>query len=306
MSTDRPHEPASGRLPNFFLIGAQKSGTTSLHRYLQAHPEIFLCDPKEPQFFSATGERDLAAYRRLFAGAGTATAVGEASTTYSMYPFYAGVPARLTAVVPNPRLVYLIRDPVDRMRSAYQHGLAGGTETRPLEVALRADPRYLLMSSYSLQIEQWLAVVPRDRLLLLDFDRLIADPAGVVAEVLRFLGVSADWTPPQAGEAFNDSAGKRAPRGWWRTLGEGMRRAETAGGLAQRLAHSKPVIRAALRLHESDRQLARREIPAAEVAVGPDLDRALRHALAADLRRLRSHWGPSGSPAWLEGDTLGR
>src|SRR5204863_2222453 len=84
-------------LPNFLIIGAQKSGTTSLYRYLQMHPDVFMPRNKEPDFFVA--ERNwpmgLDWYEAHFAAARDAIAIGEASTTYTMYPHYAGVPERV-------------------------------------------------------------------------------------------------------------------------------------------------------------------------------------------------------------------
>jgi hypothetical protein len=289
------------RLPDFFIIGAQKSGTTSLHRYLQRHPDVFLSDPKEPHFFSRPGDwpQGEEGYRALFAGAGTAKAVGEASTTYTMYPFYPEVPERLTKLVARPRLIYLLRDPVDRMRSAYQHALAGGVETRPLDLALRADPRYLLTSSYSLQLERWLARVPRERILLLDFDRLLADPIPLINQTLAFLGVDEHLTPEVPAEAFNPSSTKRAPRTWWRLLGEGLRRAEAGERLPRQVTASERLARAAVRLDESRRPIARRPISPAEVTVSEPLQAELRRALADDLRRLRAHWDAAPIPSWL-------
>jgi hypothetical protein len=280
-------------LPTFFIIGAQKAGTSTLHRLLQQHPEAFMCDPKEPHFFSDQQQwkRGVEAYRALFAGAGTARAVGEASTTYAMYPHYSDVVARLTATVPEPRLVYIIREPIARMRSAYLHALAGGSETRPIGVALRADPRYLLTSSYALQLEQWLARVPRQRILLLSLEQLRDAPDVVLPHLFDFLDLDPGWRPVQMPPA-NPSAGKRPPRRWWRGIG--------AAALRWKLTERVP--NWAVRLNESGSPLVRRRVEDNELAVTDDLRHEIERALAADRDRLIGHWGAGDRPGWLQDD----
>lgn len=280
-------------LPNFFIIGAQKAGTSTLHRLLQQHPAVFMCDPKEPHYFSADRQWQQGAdwYRSLFAGAGPAVAVGEASTSYAMYPHYAGVVERLTAAVPAPRLVYILREPVARMRSAYLHALASGAETRPLAVALREDPRYLLTSCYALQLEQWLGRVPRERILVLSLEQLRDDPQRVLERLLSFLGVDPGWRPP-AVPTENPSAGKRPPRRWWRGIG--------AATLRFQATHRVPGW--AVRLNESGSRLVRRAPRPSELVVPEEVRGHLVRALAADRRRLSAHWGSDERPPWLYDD----
>ncbi len=282
---------SAGRLPTFLIIGAQKSGTTSLHRLLQQHPEAFLCDPKEPDFFSSPQAwgRGVGWYRSLFAAAGDAGAIGEASTTYSMYPHYAGVVDRALSVLPEPKIVYLTREPLARMRSAYQHALSWGTETRPIGTALLEDPRYLLTSSYALQADQWLAQIPRERLLLLSLEDLGADPARVLERALRFLGIDASWQPAADPAPQNTSAGKRAPRAWWRGAGGLMLRHDKTHWAPHWLA----------RLDERRSPLVRREISGAELEIPAAIADSLRRALAPDLARLGQIWTDS-FPGWLD------
>src|SRR5437016_1007207 len=108
-------------MPSFIVIGAQKAGTTSLDSYLRTHPQVAMSSVKETNFF--VEERAWGKGRRwyegLFDAAGTATAVGEASPTYSMFPLFAGVPERMARLLPEARLIYLVRDPIERIRSAY-------------------------------------------------------------------------------------------------------------------------------------------------------------------------------------------
>lgn len=285
---------AGDRLPTFFIIGAQKSATSTLHRALQEHPQAFLCDPKEPNFFSAPAQwgRGVGWYRSLFAGAGDATAVGEASTTYSMYPHYAEVVDRALSVVAAPGLIYLVREPLARMRSAYQHALTWGTETRPITDALLTDPRYLLTSSYAFQLEQWLRRVPRERVQLLSLEQLVAEPDRVLAETFGFLGIDSAWRPAAWPAAANVSEGKRAPRRWWRGVGDAMLRYDKT--------HLAPEWM--VRLNEGSSSLVRREITPEELSIPAATAQTLQRALREDQSRLRQLWhGPV--PDWLDHQT---
>lgn len=285
---------SAARLPSFFIVGAQKSGTSTLHRLLQQHPQAFLCDPKEPHFFSDPAAERLGEdwYRSLFAQAKDAVAVGEASTTYAMYPHYAGVVERLTATVRDPQIVYLVREPIARMRSAYLHALAWGSETRPIGQALLEDPRYLLTSSYGLQAEQWLTRVPRDRLLLLSLDELQADPGALIARVAGFLGLDASWRPPAGVPRANSSDGKRRPRAWWRELGE----------LTLRTERTHRIPGWMVRLNDSDSTLVRRSVDPEELELPQSVAAELRRALREDHRRLAAMWDDSVPPPWLEAE----
>jgi hypothetical protein len=285
---------AGGRLPTFFLIGAQKSGTSTLHRLLQQHPEAYLCDPKEPHYFSdpTQAAKGIDWYRGLFARAGDATAVGEASTTYAMYPHYGGVVDRAVDAVGAAKLIYLVREPLARMRSAYLHGLARGSETRPIGQALREDPRYLQTSCYALQLEQWLRRVPRERILLLSLDELRDAPEDLVARAAAFLGIDPSWRPSDAAPA-NVSEGKRAPRTWWRLIGAAALRTGTTHRVPQWMT----------RLNESEVGMVRRNIRPDELAIPPALAGELCRALAADRRRLLALWGSDPAPAWLQAES---
>ncbi|HWB66310.1 MAG TPA: sulfotransferase [Mycobacteriales bacterium] len=276
------------RPPTFFIIGAQKAGTTSLHHYLRGHPQIAMSEPKEPNYFSTAhdpaGWDD---YLAGFPGAADAVAIGEASTTYTMYPHVSGVPERLLARVPDARLIYLVRNPIERMRSAYRHALAWGSETRPITAALRADPRYLDVSRYAGQLDQWLSRVDRDRVLLLSLDQLQADPAAVVRRVLAFVGVDADWRPADLHVAFNPSAAKRAPRAGWRWLGERLIRS----------GRTDRVPGAIVRLNDRRPPLLTRPIRPDELTVPEALREELLAALRDDLRQLAALMAPA-APAW--------
>jgi hypothetical protein len=112
-----------GRFPDFLIIGSAKSGTTTLYECLQRHPNIFLPALKEPQFFSKNSvfEQGAAWYKALFAQAEDSQICGEASTTYTRWPHTPDVPRRIMNLLPNPKFIYLMRNPVERAYSHYCH-----------------------------------------------------------------------------------------------------------------------------------------------------------------------------------------
>src|SRR5687767_7137091 len=122
----------------FFIIGAMKAGTTSLFKYLAGHPQLCPSSRKEPRVFRDAGDpdRQRAAMLALFDGRCDEPWCFEASTAYTKYPLFRGVPRRVQAVVPEARFVYLVRNPVERVWSQYVHNLSHGRESRPLREAI--------------------------------------------------------------------------------------------------------------------------------------------------------------------------
>jgi hypothetical protein len=206
-------------LPDFLIIGAQKSGTTALYAYLRWHPAITGPPWKEVSFFDRHYGRGERWYRGHFPSRprtwisgrrnGARTIVGEASPSYLFHPLG---PERVREVVPNVRLVALLRNPVDRAYSHYQHEVALGREPLPFEEALdREEERtrgeedrmirepgyfshawwnhtYLARGRYAEQLERWFAVFPRERLLVLPSEELSNRPRETYGRVLDFLG----------------------------------------------------------------------------------------------------------------------
>jgi Sulfotransferase domain len=186
------------RLPDFVVIGAMKAGTTSLFEYLRVHPDVFMSPIKEVDFFvrEINWSRGLEWYARQFERGRAATAVGEASPSYTKYPEYAGVPERMVRLLPDARLIYLVRDPIERIRSHYQHRAMTGSEAAPIDVAVLHDPRYIDGSRYAMQLERYLRWYPRDRILLIDSEELKDDRVATMRRVHRFLGVDPGFVAP--------------------------------------------------------------------------------------------------------------
>jgi len=119
-------------LPNFIIIGAQKCGTTSLHHYLDQHDEIVMSKVKELNFFNEelNWSKGLKWYEAHFQGEGKMR--GEASPHYTNYPMSPGVAKRMKEIVPDAKIIYLVRDPVERLISAYLDDVKGYLESRDI------------------------------------------------------------------------------------------------------------------------------------------------------------------------------
>jgi Sulfotransferase family len=192
-------------IPSFLVIGATKCGTESLHAYLSGHPEVFI-HPKELRYFTREFnlERGADWYREQFSAAGSALAIGEGSNAYTRDPVYGGAAARIHRALPNVRLIYVIRHPIDRIRSHYRHRLVQGTEWRSPEAALREDPAYLAASCYGRQLELYRRHFPAEQILTLRLPDLVSRPEPTLARLCRFLGISE--TPGTAFPSINVTA----------------------------------------------------------------------------------------------------
>ncbi len=186
-----------------------KSGTTSLHNYLASHPSIFMSEVKEPTHF-VDGEqlrrispglyragywRDRDRYLELFAEAGDATVVGETSTSYAKLPQVDGVAARIAEFNPDARIVYILRDPIERTISHYWHNAKWHDEARLIEKAVRDESRYREWSHYARQIEPYLETFGRERVRVLTLEELRTDQVTCMQDLYRWLGVDETVEP---------------------------------------------------------------------------------------------------------------
>lgn len=209
-------------LPNFLVIGAAKAGTTSLHRYLGGHPEVFVPSRGEPSFFAHEGEpprfsgpgdedwtfvTDLPRYRGLFDGSEGKVAVGEVSPRYL---YFERSCERIKRHVPDVRLVAVLRHPVDR---AYSHFLMNRDRRCEPESDFRRaierederaalnwgwDWRYVGAGRYHEQLSRYYALFDRDRIGVFLHDDLKDDPDGFFRALFTFLGVDPAFRPDTA------------------------------------------------------------------------------------------------------------
>jgi len=187
------------RLPDFMIVGAAKSATTTLYEYLFRHPDVYLTTPKEPEFFSRDSvyERGADWYAELYAGVRDGQVCGEASTTYTRYPLTPDVPGRIARYAPEVKFIYIMRHPIDRAFSHYKHTMRHGvTMTFEEGWASRDDiyrgwdgRAYTECSKYLMQIEQYLRHFPRESFLFLFYEDIIASPATVLEACQEFLGL---------------------------------------------------------------------------------------------------------------------
>ncbi len=222
-------------LPEFLIVGAQRSGTTSLYRYLLEHPQVLPAIPgKGVHYFDMHHDRSLRWYRAHFPTqavrrrrereAGGPVITGEGSPYYLFHPHG---PARAAAAVPDARIIAMLRDPVERAYSHYQQEYArgfedAGTFERALELEpgrlegererMLADPgyssramqhhAYVARGEYADQLAVWRERFPAERTLVICYERFFADPEAGYREVLRFLGLPDPAGPPRF-KAYN-------------------------------------------------------------------------------------------------------
>jgi hypothetical protein len=207
-------------LPDYLIVGGQRCGSTSLHNYLAGHPLVGRPRIKEIQYLSMEHARGERWYRghfptRAYAAAvgarrGRPLMVGEASPYYLFHPL---APRRAAALLPDARIIAVLRDPVARAYSHYQMEVAQGHEPLGFAEALDAeqerlagelerierDPSYPAFAfrnfsyqargDYLEQLRRWYDAYPAERILVLRSEDLFADPGGVVAQTLEFLGL---------------------------------------------------------------------------------------------------------------------
>ncbi len=197
-------------VPSFLIVGAQRSGTTSLQKYLQQHPGFVAPVRKEVHYFDRHYARGLDWYLSHFPQHRDGAISGDATPYYLYHPLAAG---RAGQQLPNAKIVVLLRDPAERARSHYQHEVAKGCEDLSLEAALDAEPSrlegeverlisdgtyqsyahqhhsYVSRGRYLEQLLRWEAVYGRDQVLVLTSEDLFADPQSTLATLLEFLGL---------------------------------------------------------------------------------------------------------------------
>lgn len=212
-------------LPDFLIIGAMKAGTTSLYRYLGEHPRVRRATLKEIHYFDKEYARGEGWYRAFFPVRSRLRAggllTGEATPSYLPCP---PAPERTHRLVPDARLIALVRDPTTRAWSHYNHNARRGREPRSFEEVMEGELRawetggelrwrsYLKRGLYAEHLEAWERFFSRDRILVLKSEELFTAPEQPYAETLRFLGLP-DHRPSRfTRHNFHGDAGE-APAG---------------------------------------------------------------------------------------------
>lgn len=222
------------RLPNFIVVGAPKCGTTSLYHYLKQHPQIFLPERKELHYFSfkymekllagpgdsnilETSCRTIEEYAAFYAPARAQIALGDISPSYF---YFTDVCAEMRARLGSPRIIVMLRDPVQKAFSQYMHLIRDARETLDFNAALAAEPervrkgyaamwRYAQSSLFTERTKRFMDEFGAANTKVILFDDLLRDPNGVVADTFRFLGVDPS-VPVQTDSTFNRSGVPRS------------------------------------------------------------------------------------------------
>jgi hypothetical protein len=275
-------------LPNFVVIGAMKAGTVSLRHYLDEHPDVFIGRGGmfgEPNFFVAEGNwpRGRGWYESLFDGAGRSAAIGECSPSYTSAHVYRGVPERMAQVVPQARLVYVVRDPIARMQSMYMHQVSAGRERRRAEVAL-LDDRYLGPSLYGFHLAAFLDHFDRSQVLVIASEVLRDRPREALSVVFGHLAVDPAAVDLDKRHQDHRSADKPVPR------------LHDLAWLPRRQVKLRPRWRPDQRTGLG--RLTTRRARADDSAIPPELRDRLAERLAGDLRRFEHLLGHQVPHYW--------
>jgi hypothetical protein len=189
--------------PDFIIIGTQRGGTTSLYRYLTAHPEIGQASRKEVHFFDRYYDKGIDWYLAHFPLRGEFPVVGEASPFYLFHP---EAPARILAAMPQAKFIVLLRNPVDRAYSQYHMKVERQLETLSFWEAIEREPErlagsddpldpawrhhsYLARGVYVDQLARWFALFRRDQFLIIKSEEFYGEPERVLHQTQRFLGL---------------------------------------------------------------------------------------------------------------------
>lgn len=194
-----PETPAAQLFPDFIIIGAMKSATSSLYEWLRLQPECFLVAPKETNFFSFHRDwaRGLSWYSSLFANHGDRRLLGEASISYTDPSLAPTASQRMTAIVPKVKLIYVIRHPIERLRSHFRHEVQRSRERRTLLEAISEPGNpYVGMSSYHRCLKPYIDRFPPEQMCLVRFDDLVSGDQTGWRDVLKFLDLPQRLAPP--------------------------------------------------------------------------------------------------------------
>jgi hypothetical protein len=266
-------------LPNVIVIGAMKCGTSSLHYYLDLHPEISMSSPKELDFFLGAADREGAGnwhrglewYESHFDPA--APVRGESSPNYSAPPSEA-VADRMARVVPDARLVFLARHPIERIVSHYLHMWVGGHESKSLPEAISTTKdSYIDRTRYARMVGPFLERYPRDRILFLRAEELLRQRRDTMRRTFGFLGVDDSFWSEKMERLRQPTASK----GRLYALSERLRASPMAAPIFRLGPEAKWYL---------ERLLFSRPKPIERPTIPPDLRRSILAELEGDIAEL--------------------
>ena len=303
-------------MPDFLLIGPGRCGTTSLHYYLEQHPQIYMSPVKEPGFLALDGSdlriprewkrlsytlSELGEYQKLFGSVTSEKAIGESSVNYIHLQ---GVIPRIKKYMPRARLIVNLRNPVEKAYSGYILRIREGIEPLSFGEAISAEPlepltdlkwryyerRFVRSGFHSVHLSRFLESFPREQIGVFFFDDLIADPVNWVKSIYRFLAVD-DTFDPDLSIKHNSS---RIPRN--RRLDELQNRPNALKTLVRFLTPA--------RLRKTAATTLNRRNFRAPPPLSPQTRQRLIEMYRDDINRLQGLVGRDLSH-WLEADNAG-
>lgn len=215
-------------VPHFVVIGGMKCGSTALWHYLRMHPDIYLPDRiKNIEFFDSRDnwEKGVDWYSSFFPeDQCRGKVIGEVSTEYAKYPDAVDVPANMSGVIPEAKLVYLVRNPIARLKSHYIHMVGAAQESRGINQALEETDHnsYINYSRYSFQLAPFLRHYKTDSILVVCSEELKNDRERALNRIFRFIGVD-DALTVNEDIRLNTSAERRR----WNVLGAYIRKSDS-------------------------------------------------------------------------------
>ncbi len=205
--------------PSFLIIGAAKSATTNLHALLCAHPHVFAPEQKELWYFARDHlyQRGMSWYLDFFKETAPDQITGESSTGYSMHGRHPHASERIAQDLPDARLIYIVRHPLDRLESSWKTDTyLGITEKLTFATAIRDDAdRWADPGLYWKQINLYRRFFPDERILVLFFDEYKRDPVTHIQRCYEFLGIDAGFAPDNRKRNQNASSRYRSLPGWF-------------------------------------------------------------------------------------------
>lgn len=270
-------------LPSFIVIGASKCGTTSVCDILSQHPEVFVTNPKEPHYFQFDEFEEWRPwYEELFEGAEHCQAAGEGSVSYTLPGKAERAAGRIQRLIPECRLIYMVRHPLRRLESDWKMRTIEGQKLGPLSRAVHDAPDLVDIGAYWTHLSIYRKYFPDDQILVCFLEDLSSDPSGEIARMLEHIGVSPDVVPTSVDQRRNSAEARRR--------GVALQKLGPLYPVARRIkqllppAWTEPLIRT----------LTRRQ-PDPQVSWDEEVLHQVARRLEEDTRRLLEHCGkPAG------------
>lgn len=182
--------------PDFIIIGAMKCATSTLHEQLAKQHGIFMSELKEPNFFSNDDQytRGIDWYNTNFEKANAEDLCGESSTHYSKLPTYPETITRLQQTLPNVKLIYIMRHPIERLVSQYIHEWSQKVISVDINEAIFTHPELIAYSRYTMQLQPYFDVFGREQVLPVFFERMFEHPQAELDRICKFIGYSEQST----------------------------------------------------------------------------------------------------------------